>query len=123
MPRRRPEFEPGEAGVEAAKLKKFSDADGSQSQWLPDAGRNRFLKLFRYNRKRYTLWPQAQSNGSIKIKGLVLFSRMRAEETSMFTFQILKPRITIYLMDNESSMKWRWAEKAPKPPKSKSFHS
>ncbi len=35
MPRRRPEFEPGEAGAEAAKLKKFSDAGGSHIQWLP----------------------------------------------------------------------------------------
>ena len=48
MPRRRPEFEPGFAGAEAAKLKKFSDAGGSQIQWLPDAGRTRFLRLFRY---------------------------------------------------------------------------
>ena len=39
MPRRCPEFEPGEAGVETAKLEKFSDADGSQIQWLSDAGR------------------------------------------------------------------------------------
>ena len=39
MPRKRPELEPGEAGVEAAKLEKFSDADGSQIQWLLDAGR------------------------------------------------------------------------------------
>ncbi len=39
MPRRRPEFKPGEADVEAAKLKKFSDADGSQIQRLSDAGR------------------------------------------------------------------------------------
>ena len=39
MPRRRPEFEPGEADAEAAKLKKFSDAGGSQIQWLSDAGR------------------------------------------------------------------------------------
>jgi len=39
MPRRRLEFELDEVGVEAAKLKKFSDAGGSQIQWLPDAGR------------------------------------------------------------------------------------
>jgi hypothetical protein len=37
MPRRCPEFEPGEAGVETAKLEKFSDADGSQIQWLEQA--------------------------------------------------------------------------------------
>ncbi len=42
MARRRPEFEPGEAGIEAAKLRKFSDADGSQRQWLPDAARTDF---------------------------------------------------------------------------------
>jgi hypothetical protein len=34
MARRRLEFEPGEAGVEAAKLEKFRDADGSQIQLL-----------------------------------------------------------------------------------------
>ena len=39
MPRRRPEFGPGVAGAEAAKLEKFSDAGGTQIQWLPDAGR------------------------------------------------------------------------------------
>jgi hypothetical protein len=42
MPRKRPEFVPGFAGVEAAKLKKFSDADRTQSQWLFDAGRTNF---------------------------------------------------------------------------------
>jgi hypothetical protein len=42
MPRRRPEFEPGEAGVEADKLKKFIDADGPQIQWLFDVGRTNF---------------------------------------------------------------------------------
>jgi len=39
MPRRLPDFEPGEAVVEEAKLEKFSDADGFQIQWLSDAGR------------------------------------------------------------------------------------
>ncbi len=46
--KQRPEFEPGEAGVEAAKLEKFSagvpedasslgwGADGSQIQWLSE---------------------------------------------------------------------------------------
>jgi len=38
-PRRRPEFVPGFAGAAAAKLKKFSDAGGTQIQWLSDAGR------------------------------------------------------------------------------------
>lgn len=52
MPRRRPEFEPGEADVEAAKLEKFSDADGSQIQWLSDAG-------------RFTLFGREQYNGEI----------------------------------------------------------
>jgi hypothetical protein len=42
MARRRPEFEPGPAGAEAAKLNKFSDAGGTQIQWLPDAGRTDF---------------------------------------------------------------------------------
>jgi hypothetical protein len=49
MPRRRPEFVPGEAGAEAAKLKKFSagvpedasslgwGAGGTQIWWLSDA--------------------------------------------------------------------------------------
>ncbi len=48
MTRRRPEFESGEAGVETAKLKKFSDADGSRRQWLPDAVGNQVLKFFGY---------------------------------------------------------------------------
>jgi hypothetical protein len=38
----RPGFGSGEAGVEAGKLKKFADADGSQKQWLSDAGRTNF---------------------------------------------------------------------------------
>ncbi len=54
MARRRPEFESGPAGTEAAKLKKFSagvlndasslgwGAGGSQRQWLPDAARTDF---------------------------------------------------------------------------------
>ena len=42
MARRRPEFVPGEAGTEAAKLKKFSDAGGTQIQWLSDAARTDF---------------------------------------------------------------------------------
>ena len=60
MTRRRPEFEPGEADAEAAKLKKFSDAPGSPKtprlwggggsriQWLPDAVRNQFLNSLGY---------------------------------------------------------------------------
>jgi hypothetical protein len=51
MPRRRPEFESGEAGAEAAKLEKFSDAGGSQNLWLPDAGR---FTLF--GREQYTFF-------------------------------------------------------------------
>ncbi|MBX7067501.1 MAG: NUDIX hydrolase [Parachlamydiales bacterium] len=39
MPRRRPDFGSGAAGAEAAKLKKFSDAGGSQNPWLSDTGR------------------------------------------------------------------------------------
>ncbi len=54
MSRRRPEFEPGFADGDAAKLKKFSagvledasssgwDAAGSQIQWLSDADRADF---------------------------------------------------------------------------------
>jgi hypothetical protein len=42
MPRRRPEFEPGEAGAEADTLKKFIDAGGTQMQWLFDVGRTNF---------------------------------------------------------------------------------
>ena len=42
QPEGRPEFEPGEAGAEADKLKKFIDAGGSQIQWLSDAGRTNF---------------------------------------------------------------------------------
>ncbi len=45
MPRRRPEFGPGGAGGEAAKLVSLADADGSQIQWLSDAGRNQFFSL------------------------------------------------------------------------------
>jgi hypothetical protein len=52
---KRLEFVPGFAGVEAAKLKKFSDADGTQSQWLPDAGRTDCL-----NHERYTALCQPQ---------------------------------------------------------------
>jgi hypothetical protein len=59
----RPDFGSDEAGVEdrgvpenvsfsgqvvADKLKKFIDADGAQKQWLPDADRNRFFRLFRH---------------------------------------------------------------------------
>ncbi len=36
------------SGAEAAKLKKFSDAGGSQIQWLPDAGRTQLLSLLGY---------------------------------------------------------------------------
>jgi len=36
MARRRPDFESGEAVVEAAKLKKFIDADRLQNLWLSD---------------------------------------------------------------------------------------
>ena len=39
-----PEFEPGLAGAEAAKLKKFSDAGGLKFSWLSDAARNRFFR-------------------------------------------------------------------------------
>ena len=53
MARRRPEFEPGEAGAEAAKLKKFSDAGGSQIQWLSDAARNQFFMFFVYIRESF----------------------------------------------------------------------
>jgi hypothetical protein len=42
MARRRPEFVPGLAGAEAAKLKKFSDAVETQIQWLPDDARTNF---------------------------------------------------------------------------------
>jgi hypothetical protein len=49
MPRRCPEFEPGEAGVETAKLEKFSDADGSQIQWLSDAGRFTLFEREQYS--------------------------------------------------------------------------
>jgi hypothetical protein len=42
--KQRPEFEPDEVGAEAAKLEKFSDAGGSQIQWLPDAGRFTLLE-------------------------------------------------------------------------------
>ena len=35
MPRRRPDFEPGEAVVEAAQLNKLSDADGLKSGGCP----------------------------------------------------------------------------------------
>ncbi len=58
MPRRRPDFGSGEAGVEdlgvleerfvlwgevvAAQPEGLGDGDGSQKQWLPDAGRADF---------------------------------------------------------------------------------
>jgi hypothetical protein len=55
MPRRCPEFEPGEAGVETAKLEKFSDADGSQIQWLSDAGRFTLFEREQYKRSAINL--------------------------------------------------------------------
>ena len=48
LTRRRPEFGPGVAGAEAAKLKKFSDAGGSQIQWLSDAVKTQVLSSFVY---------------------------------------------------------------------------
>ncbi|HSX25669.1 MAG TPA: hypothetical protein VLE89_01510 [Chlamydiales bacterium] len=54
MPRRRPEFEPGVAGAEAAQPERLGagvpedasslgwGAGGPQIQWLPDAGRTDF---------------------------------------------------------------------------------
>ncbi len=42
MARRRPEFESGAAGVEAAQPERLGDADGSQIQWLPDDARTNF---------------------------------------------------------------------------------
>ncbi|HSX25530.1 MAG TPA: hypothetical protein VLE89_00810 [Chlamydiales bacterium] len=42
MPRRRPDFESGEAGAEAAQPERLGDAGGPQKQWLPDAGRTDF---------------------------------------------------------------------------------
>jgi hypothetical protein len=48
MARKRPKFEPGAAGAEAAKLKKFSDAGGSQVSWLSDAARDQLLSSFAY---------------------------------------------------------------------------
>jgi hypothetical protein len=38
----RPEFVPGAASAEAAKLKKFSDGSRTQIQWLPDVARADF---------------------------------------------------------------------------------
>jgi hypothetical protein len=53
MARRRLEFEPGLAGAEAAKLNKFSDASGTQIQWLPDAARTDFSITSGILRPRY----------------------------------------------------------------------
>ncbi len=55
MARRRPDFEPDFVGAEAAKLKKFSDAGGTQKQWLPDDARNRFFRLFVYISSSFSL--------------------------------------------------------------------
>src|SRR5262245_60576327 len=52
MPRMCLEFEPGEAGAEAAKLEKFSDAGGSQIQRLTDAGRFTLFEREQYNYRR-----------------------------------------------------------------------
>ena len=61
------QFEPGEAGgaadtreapqlvlrsAEQTKLKKFSDAGGSQIQWLPDAGRFTLFEREQYKKVR-----------------------------------------------------------------------
>ncbi len=42
MTRRRPEFEPGKAGAEAAKLKKFSDAGGIKISGCPTKSETNF---------------------------------------------------------------------------------
>jgi len=42
LTRRRPDFESGEAGAEAAKLKKFSDAGGLESSGCPTPSETNF---------------------------------------------------------------------------------
>ena len=49
MARRRPEFESGEAGVEAAQPERLGDAEGSQIQWLLRQRQDQFSKHERYN--------------------------------------------------------------------------
>ncbi len=49
MTRRHPEFRPGKADAEGAKLKKFSDASESQIQWLSDAGNFNLFERLQYN--------------------------------------------------------------------------
>ena len=73
MARRRPDFEPGEADAEAAKLKKFSDAGGSQKQWLPDAARTQV-----FGRVRYMLQP---SKKQLELLHACLSSDRRAWQT------------------------------------------
>jgi len=55
MPRRRPDFESGEAGTEAAKIKKFSDAGGLKSSGCPTPAETDYLGYFGI--KRLNLRP------------------------------------------------------------------
>ncbi len=49
MPRRRREFEPGEAGAEAAQLEQVERCRRVQIHWLSDAGRFTLFEREQYN--------------------------------------------------------------------------
>lgn len=64
------EFEPGKAGVEAAKLKELGDADGSQIQRQPDAGRFTLPKWAQYILPREKREDENVDTNSSRIKNL-----------------------------------------------------
>jgi hypothetical protein len=66
MPRRRPEVEPSEAGVEADKLKKFIDADGPQMQWLLDVGRTNFRITSGIYREGFKNWEMPRRRPEVE---------------------------------------------------------
>jgi hypothetical protein len=88
----RPEFEPGVADAEAAKLKKFSEAGRSQIQWLSDAG-------------RFTLWNRPQYNRAFALarsgqRGLALTAksvRVNAKPRRRDAAKIFKSLMTNFL--------------------------
>jgi len=54
MPRRRPDFESGVAGAEAAQPERLGDAGGSQKRWLSDAalGPPKIVSIFGVGRRQ-----------------------------------------------------------------------
>ena len=82
LTRRRPEFGPGVAGAEAAKLKKFSDAGGSQIQWLSDAVKNQVLSSFVYNVSVFLSAQSRAKRAGRKTQGNRITPRNAAEDNA-----------------------------------------